>query len=108
MTCLGKRATRAEPAHGEDAERGRVLPRNLRDKQGYVFVRADGVRFSEYIRPWMQQRFRDGLRSRARRFDEPWVELTGPVDERVDRLEAEVTRLGLLTAGSMLARSRWT
>ena len=69
---------------------------------------ADGVRFSEYIRPWMQQRFRDGLRSRARRFDEPWVELTGPVDEWVDRLEAEVTRLGLLTAGSMLVRSRWT
>ena len=68
---------------------------------------ADGVRFSEYIRPWMQQRFRDGLRSRARRFHEPWVELPGPVDARVDALEAEVQRLGLLTAPSMLDRARW-
>jgi nicotinamide riboside kinase len=68
---------------------------------------ADGVRFSEYIRPWMQQRFRDGLRSRKRRFHEPWVELTGPVDARVDALEAEVKRLGLLTAASMLDRTRW-
>jgi nicotinamide riboside kinase len=67
---------------------------------------ADGVRFSEYIRPWMQQRFRDGLHSRAHR--EPWVELIGPVDDRVHALEVEIKRLGLLTAESMLSASRWT
>lgn len=66
---------------------------------------ADGVRFSEQIRPWMQQRFRDGLRTRPYR--EPWVELTGPVDDRLAALEAEIARLGLLTATSMLDPARW-
>ena len=66
---------------------------------------ADGVRFSEYIRPWMQQRFRDGLRSRP--FGEPWIELTGPIDERVDALGAAIEGLGLLEGASMLAGRRW-
>lgn len=66
---------------------------------------SDGVRFSENIRPWMQQRFRDGLRVRP--YGEPWVELTGPVDERVAVLEATIERLGLLDAASMLDARRW-
>lgn len=66
---------------------------------------ADGVRFSEYIRPWMQQRFREGLRSRP--FHEPWIELTGSIDERVEALEAAIARAGLLDGASMLAASRW-
>lgn len=66
---------------------------------------SDGVRFSEHIRPWMQQRFRDGLRVRP--FHEPWLELTGPVDERVVALESAIERLGLLSAASMLDPDRW-
>ena len=63
----------------------------------------DGVRFSESIRPWMQQRFRDGLAARR----EPWIEITGPVEERAAAVEAEIERLGLLRAPSMLGRARW-
>ena len=63
----------------------------------------DGVRFSESIRPWMQQRFRDGLVARS----EPWIEITGPVEERAAAVEAEIERLGLLRAPSMLGRGRW-
>jgi nicotinamide riboside kinase len=63
----------------------------------------DGVRFSESIRPWMQQRFRDGLAARS----EPWIEISGSIDARVAAVDAEIHRLGLLTGPSMLARSRW-
>ena len=63
------------------------------------------MRFSEYIRPWMQQRFREGLRSRP--FHEPWIELSGSVDERVGALEVAIGRLGLLEGPAMLAAGRW-
>ena len=65
----------------------------------------DGVRFSEHIRPWMQQRFRDGLHSRP--YGEPWIELTGPVEQRVEALDAAIEREGLLHPASMLSASRW-
>ena len=64
---------------------------------------ADGVRFSESIRPWMQQRFRDGLAARPG----PWIEIGGPVEDRVTAVESYIAELGLLTAPSMLSPSRW-
>jgi HTH-type transcriptional regulator, transcriptional repressor of NAD biosynthesis genes len=67
---------------------------------------ADGVRFSEHIRPWMQQRFRDGLHSRPH--GEPWIELTGAVEQRVAALDAAIVREGLLQPASMLSAARWS
>ena len=43
----------------------------------------DGLRDGEHLRGWMTQRFRDRLR-------EPWIEVHGSVEERVDQVLARM------------------
>ena len=52
----------------------------------------DGVRDTDELRSWMQQRFRDELKKRP----EPWIEVHGTVDQRIAAVSAEIDRLGLL------------
>jgi len=46
----------------------------------------DGLRDGEHLRGWMTQRFRDRLR-------EPWIEVRGSVDERVDQVLERLARM---------------
>jgi nicotinamide riboside kinase len=43
----------------------------------------DGLRDGEHLRGWMTERFRERLR-------EPWIEVRGTVDERVDQVLARM------------------
>ncbi|WP_432066655.1 AAA family ATPase [Streptomyces sp. C10-9-1] len=50
----------------------------LTDHTGVPFE-DDGLRDGEHLRPWMTERFRDGLRRTGR----PFVEVTGPHEQRL-------------------------
>jgi HTH-type transcriptional repressor of NAD biosynthesis genes len=63
----------------------------------------DGVRDMDDLRAWMQKRFREELDARP----EPFIEVRGPVEQRVAMVVAEVERLGLLQSGSIFERSRF-
>jgi NadR type nicotinamide-nucleotide adenylyltransferase len=63
----------------------------------------DGVRDTDELRGWMQQRFREELDKRP----EPWIEVRGQVAERLDAVVAEIGRLRLLEPDSIFDRSRF-
>ena len=46
----------------------------------------DGLRDGEHLRGWMTQRFRE-------RLQEPWIEVYGSVEERVDQVLARMLSL---------------
>jgi NadR type nicotinamide-nucleotide adenylyltransferase len=63
----------------------------------------DGVRDTDELRDWMQKRFREALDERP----EPWIEVRGTVEERVELVAAEIERLGLLDSASIFDGSRF-
>lgn len=74
------------------AEAGRVALYLLTDHVGVPFV-DDGLRDGEHIREWMTGEFRARLTETGR----PWIELTGPLEERVEQAVAACD--GLLQRG---------
>ncbi len=62
----------------------------------------DGMRDGEHVRHGMQQRFRDTLELSEQVDGVPWLEVTGSVDERVDRALAFLAGLGGLPAADGL------
>lgn len=49
----------------------------------------DGTRDGEHLREWMTDRFADALSER----EEPWLKVSGSVDERMDVVDSELRRL---------------
>jgi NadR type nicotinamide-nucleotide adenylyltransferase len=68
-----------------------------------IALEDDGVRDTDELRGWMQQRFREELDKRP----EPWIEVRGPVEHRLAAVVSEIDRLGLLRSESIFEHSRF-
>lgn len=65
---------------------------------------ADGIRLGDDTRAAMHERFVDVLTTQR---SEPWVLVSGSIDERCATLDAEIERLALLQPAKLFAPWRW-
>ena len=63
----------------------------------------DGVREGRAVRDWMHRRFAHELALRP----EPWMLVSGSIEERIDAIEQRIEQLGLLTPASIYAPARF-
>jgi HTH-type transcriptional regulator, transcriptional repressor of NAD biosynthesis genes len=63
----------------------------------------DTIRNGESERGWMHRRFIDVLNKRP----EPWIEVCGSVEQRIDLIEAEIARRNFLSPESLFDPRRW-
>ncbi len=68
-----------------------------------IALEDDGVRDTDELRGWMQQRFREELEKRP----EPWIEAGGSVEQRLRAIADEIERLGLLRPDSIFDPARF-